>query len=54
MTKYNHLTEKDMQDGQDRMEAFETLDNESKKIVLVYVGALRDKQMLEDKDKQPA
>lgn len=47
MTKYSHLTEKDLQDGQEIIKIFETLDEESKKIILVYAGALRDKRMLE-------
>lgn len=47
MTKYNHLTEKDLQEGKAIVNIFESLDEESKKIILVYAGALRDKQMLE-------
>ncbi len=47
MAKYNHLTEKDLQEGQDIAAIFETLDEDSKRIILVYAGALRDKQMLE-------
>lgn len=53
MIKYNHLTEKDLREGQEIADIFYTLDEESKKIILVYAGALRDKQML-DKEKQTA
>lgn len=47
MTKYRHLTEKDLNAGREIVDIFEALDEESKKIILVYAGALRDRQMLE-------
>lgn len=48
---YKHITEKDMDDAKALAKIIVTLSAEDKKIVSVYVGALKDKQMLTE---QPA
>lgn len=45
--KYKHLTEKDLAEGTEIVNLVEDLDDESKKLVIVYAGALRDRMMLE-------
>lgn len=47
MTKYKHLTEKDLEEGKQILEMFEVMDETAKKIALVYLGALSDIAMLE-------
>ena len=47
--KYKHLTEKDLAEGTEIVNLVEGLDEESKKLIIVYAGALRDKSMMEKK-----
>lgn len=49
MTKYNHLTEKDIKDGEEILEIMDVISDLSRKMALVYLGALRDKEMLDKK-----
>lgn len=51
--KYKHLTEKDIAEGKELMEAFELADNEGRKAILIYAGALKDLAMLR-REKQTA
>lgn len=51
-TRYRYLTEKDLQEGKEIAEVFQSFDEETKKIALVYIGALRDRQMLESTKKK--
>jgi len=48
------LTEMDLNDGQEMMEILENLDSTSKMIASVYIGALRDRQLLTEENQQPA
>lgn len=46
----NHLNTKDIDEGKELMEILDTLDDASKKTVLIYASGLRDRQMItEDK-----
>lgn len=51
--KYNYLTEKDIQEGKEILEAFQMADEEGKKAILIYAGCLRDMAMLK-REKQTA
>jgi len=48
------LTEKDLSEGKDMMEALESLDPTSKMAASIYIGALRDRQLLTEEKQQPA
>lgn len=50
---YKHLSEKDIDEGKDLIEAFEMADEEGKKAILIYAGCLKDIAMLK-KTKQTA
>lgn len=43
----NNLTTEDIKDGKELFDIVTNLDEMSKMMVLVYAGALRDKQMME-------
>ena len=51
--KYKYLTEKDITEGKELMEAFELADEEGRKAILIYAGALKDLAMLR-REKQTA
>lgn len=47
--KYSHLTEKDLTEGKEINELMSDLDEQSKKLVLVYARGLSDMQAAGDK-----
>ena len=49
MTKYNHLTEKDIAEAQDINDIMNTLDMSAKQLVLVYARGLSDMQKVTEK-----
>ena len=49
MSAYKNLTENDFKEGQAIADIFISLDEESKKAIKIYAGALMDKKMLDDR-----
>jgi hypothetical protein len=51
MSKFTHLTEEELNTGEELNEVIEDLDEASKKIILVYASGLRDRQMITEESK---
>lgn len=51
MTKFTHIPEEDIKTAEELNEVIETLDEASKKTVLIYASGLRDRQMISEDDK---
>ena len=46
-----HLTEKDLKEGKELMQILENLREEDRKQVIIYASALKDRQLIENSDK---
>ncbi|MDF2609082.1 MAG: hypothetical protein K0R92_556 [Lachnospiraceae bacterium] len=51
MSEFTHLTKEDEKNGNELNEVIETLDEASKKIILIYASGLRDRQMITESGK---